>query len=107
MKTLASLYNLYEANRKSPSIFENEAEFRSFYVLLHLGSDSQPMVYHFIPCCFHLQHCASLEVTNYISLLTGGVTLFVVPSCSFSHSQIKGNAFFPKSFKVIGNSLGG
>lgn len=43
MKTLASLYNLYEANWKSPPFFENEAEFRSFYVLLHLGSNSQPM----------------------------------------------------------------
>ncbi|CAK9148715.1 unnamed protein product [Ilex paraguariensis] len=42
-KAVTSLYNLYEANRTSHSIYENEAEFRSFYVLLHLGSDSQPM----------------------------------------------------------------
>ncbi|XP_057976230.1 SAC3 family protein C isoform X2 [Malania oleifera] len=41
-KALVSLYNLYEANRNSSSIYENEAEFRSFYVLHHLGSNSQP-----------------------------------------------------------------
>lgn len=42
-KTLASLYDLYEINR-SDSIYENEAEFRSLYVLLHLDSNSQPTV---------------------------------------------------------------
>ncbi|KAI8546042.1 hypothetical protein RHMOL_Rhmol07G0085100 [Rhododendron molle] len=42
MKVLTSLYHLYEANRKSQSIYENEAEFRSLYVLLHLSSDSKP-----------------------------------------------------------------
>ncbi|KAM3375452.1 hypothetical protein BC332_15944 [Capsicum chinense] len=41
MKALATLYNLYEANRTSESIFENEAEFFSFYVLLHLDSKTQ------------------------------------------------------------------
>ncbi|XP_021296367.1 SAC3 family protein C isoform X3 [Herrania umbratica] len=41
MKTLASLYTLYEANHSSNSIYENEAEFRSFHVLLHLDSKSQ------------------------------------------------------------------
>ncbi|XP_022765682.1 SAC3 family protein C isoform X3 [Durio zibethinus] len=40
-KTLASLYILYEANRSSNSIYENEAEFRSLYVLLHLDSKRQ------------------------------------------------------------------
>lgn len=40
-KTLASLYVLYEANHSSNSIYENEAEFRSLYVLLHLDSRSQ------------------------------------------------------------------
>lgn len=40
-KTLTSLYNLYDENRNSTSVYENEAEFRSFYVLLHLNSDSQ------------------------------------------------------------------
>ncbi|XVF00135.1 hypothetical protein REPUB_Repub03eG0258900 [Reevesia pubescens] len=40
-KTLASLYILYEANQSTDSIYENEAEFRSFYVLLHLDSKSQ------------------------------------------------------------------
>ncbi|GLT88658.1 hypothetical protein SLE2022_066740 [Rubroshorea leprosula] len=42
-KALASLYNLYDLNRNVNSVFENEAEFRSFYVLLHLDSRSQPM----------------------------------------------------------------
>ncbi|KAJ4720482.1 SAC3 family protein 2 [Melia azedarach] len=42
-KALTSLYNLYEANRSSNPICENEAEFRSFYVLLHLDSNAQPM----------------------------------------------------------------
>ncbi|ONI21077.1 hypothetical protein PRUPE_2G049500 [Prunus persica] len=42
-KTLTSLFNLYDANRDSNSTYENEAEFCSFYVLLHLGSNSQPM----------------------------------------------------------------
>lgn len=37
-KCLASLYNLYEVNRNSDSIYDNEAEFRSLYVLLHLDS---------------------------------------------------------------------
>ncbi|KAM6584431.1 hypothetical protein CsatB_011433 [Cannabis sativa] len=42
-KTLTSLLDLYEANRSSNSARGNEAEFHSFYVLLHLGSKSQPM----------------------------------------------------------------
>ncbi|KAK2991722.1 hypothetical protein RJ640_004250 [Escallonia rubra] len=42
-KALTSLYFLYEANLNSHSFYKNEAEFRSFYVLLHLGSQSQPM----------------------------------------------------------------
>lgn len=40
-KALATLYNLYEANRTTASIFESEAEFFSFYVLLHLDSKTQ------------------------------------------------------------------
>lgn len=43
-KALASLFNLYDANRNYDSTYEHEAEFRSFYVLLHLGPNSQPMV---------------------------------------------------------------
>ena len=43
-KTLASLYILYEANHSSNSIHENEAEFRSLYVLLHLDSRNQQTV---------------------------------------------------------------
>nr|KYP41627.1 80 kDa MCM3-associated protein [Cajanus cajan] len=42
-KTLTSLLNLYEVNRNSNDMLENEAEFHSLYVLLHLGSSSQPM----------------------------------------------------------------
>ncbi|KAK9214727.1 hypothetical protein WN944_006726 [Citrus x changshan-huyou] len=42
-KALTSLYNLYEANRSSKPIHEKEAEFRSFYVLLHLDSNGQPV----------------------------------------------------------------
>ncbi|OVA13830.1 SAC3/GANP/Nin1/mts3/eIF-3 p25 [Macleaya cordata] len=40
-KSLLSLYELYNANRKSNSSNANEAHFRSFYVLLHLDSNSQ------------------------------------------------------------------
>ncbi|KAM1175932.1 SAC3 family protein C [Malus sylvestris] len=42
-KTLTSLFDLYEAHRHSNSTYENEAEFCSFYVLLHLGPNTQPM----------------------------------------------------------------
>ncbi|XP_012068746.1 SAC3 family protein C isoform X2 [Jatropha curcas] len=40
IKSLTSLYALYDENRDP--IYENEAEFRSLYVLLHLDSRSQP-----------------------------------------------------------------
>ncbi|KAL1346474.1 hypothetical protein HN51_020123 [Arachis hypogaea] len=43
-KTLASLFNLYEANRNSTYVHENEAEFCSLHVLLHLDSSSKPTV---------------------------------------------------------------
>ena len=56
-KTLASLFNLYEANQNSNHVHENEAEFHSLYVLLHLGSYSQPMVNLYI-----------IGVINYVSL---------------------------------------
>ncbi|GAB4855263.1 hypothetical protein Ancab_023883 [Ancistrocladus abbreviatus] len=42
-KSLASLYNLYDINRNSDSIYEKEAEFRSLFVLLHLGSHNHLM----------------------------------------------------------------
>ncbi|KAF1899806.1 hypothetical protein Lal_00019938 [Lupinus albus] len=42
-KTLTSLFSLYEANRNSNYVHENEAEFHSLNVLLHLGSYSKPM----------------------------------------------------------------
>jgi hypothetical protein len=43
-KALTSLYNLYDANRDSGTVYGNEAEFHSLYVLLHLDSNTQPMV---------------------------------------------------------------
>lgn len=42
-KTLTTLYNIYDANRKPDYINENEAEFRSLYVLLHLNTSSGVM----------------------------------------------------------------
>lgn len=41
-KALASLYHLYDENRKSNRVYMSEPEFYSFHVLLHLGSDHQP-----------------------------------------------------------------
>ncbi|CAL1377116.1 unnamed protein product [Linum trigynum] len=42
-KALTSLYNLYDVNHEdSNSVHKNEAEFCSFYVLLHLDSRNQP-----------------------------------------------------------------
>lgn len=43
-KALTSLYHLYEANRGSISTYENEPEFHSLYVLLHLDCNGQAMV---------------------------------------------------------------
>ncbi|XP_019059317.1 PREDICTED: SAC3 family protein C isoform X2 [Tarenaya hassleriana] len=43
VKALTSLYNLYDANRKTDYIYENEAEYRSLYVLLHLDPGSRSM----------------------------------------------------------------
>lgn len=60
-KTLASLFNLYEANRNSDDVHENEAEFHSLYVLLHLGSHSKPMVILFligVINCFSFVNCS-------------------------------------------------
>lgn len=44
VKSLVSLYELYGINRRSNLTNENEAEFYSFYVLLHLGSDKNSTV---------------------------------------------------------------
>lgn len=55
-KCLASLYNMYDANRNSCTMFENEAEYRSLYVLLHLDSGSQPMVGIYIIDLVNLEH---------------------------------------------------
>lgn len=40
-----TLLNLYEENGTSESIYENEAEFRSLYVLLHIRPDNQVRVF--------------------------------------------------------------
>lgn len=40
-KALTSLFSLYEANRAPDSIYKDESEFHSYYVLLHLCSDNQ------------------------------------------------------------------
>lgn len=40
-KSLTTLFSLYEANRTSHSIYSNEPEFRSFYVLLQIHPDSK------------------------------------------------------------------
>lgn len=41
MKALTTLFSLYEANRASHSMSQNEAEFYSLHLLLHLGSDNR------------------------------------------------------------------
>lgn len=43
MKALTTLFSLYEANRASHSMCQNEAEFYSLYLLLHLDSDNRVM----------------------------------------------------------------
>ncbi|KAL3518167.1 hypothetical protein ACH5RR_020756 [Cinchona calisaya] len=40
-KSLMTLLNLYEANRKTHSVYDNEPEFCSFYVLLQIHPDSK------------------------------------------------------------------
>ncbi|KAJ8755368.1 hypothetical protein K2173_019166 [Erythroxylum novogranatense] len=42
-KSLTSLYDLYDASRDCNSLYRNEAEFRSLYVLLHLNPTSHPV----------------------------------------------------------------
>ncbi|KAM0947886.1 hypothetical protein DsansV1_C07g0072401 [Dioscorea sansibarensis] len=37
MKCLLSLFDMYDMARRSKGVMKNEAEFRSYYVLLHLG----------------------------------------------------------------------
>ncbi|XP_047316017.1 SAC3 family protein C isoform X2 [Impatiens glandulifera] len=44
MKVLASLYHLYEENRKLQYCYSHEPEFYSFYVLLHLDPSQKPEV---------------------------------------------------------------
>ncbi|KZV39953.1 hypothetical protein F511_11333 [Dorcoceras hygrometricum] len=78
MKTLTTLFNLYEANRASQSICRNEGEFHSFYVLLHLGlnhhdSESLSLWFRHIPTliikskemCFARRILRCYRVGNY------------------------------------------
>lgn len=50
-KTLTSLYNLYELNRDSDSVYEKEPEFRSLYVLFNLGYGSRQKVHQVFFVC--------------------------------------------------------
>lgn len=43
MKALTTLFSLYEVNRASHSVSQNESEFFSLYLLLHLGPDNKVM----------------------------------------------------------------
>lgn len=56
-KTLTTLYNIYDVNRKPDYIYENEAEFRSLYVLLHLNTSSGVMVVSLLPLFFYSLAC--------------------------------------------------
>ena len=67
-KCLKSLYVLYEENRDSNSIYENEPEFRSFHVLLHLGSNSQPLVDPCFHCLFDLFQYLAVLVSEFVSI---------------------------------------
>ena len=44
MKCLLSLFDMYDMARRSKGVMKNEAEFRSYYVLLHLGCKIPTMV---------------------------------------------------------------
>ncbi|XP_010322875.1 SAC3 family protein C isoform X2 [Solanum lycopersicum] len=56
-KALATLFNLYEANRTTAPIFKNEADFFSFYVLLHLDSKTQGTVAFFYIIVVFIKDC--------------------------------------------------
>lgn len=76
-KSLASLFNLYEANRKFIPTSENEPEFCSFYVLLHLGSDSQLLVYSlFFYLCTGSTVWASKSLVIYLYLQGESLSLW-------------------------------
>lgn len=44
MKCLLSIFDMYDMARRSKGVIKNEAEFRSYYVLLHLGCKIPTMV---------------------------------------------------------------
>ncbi|KAL6327154.1 hypothetical protein AAG906_015193 [Vitis piasezkii] len=71
-KCLISLYALYEENRNSNSIYKNESEFCSFHVLLHLGSNNQPLVDTCFHCLFEFIFfsisCSLVLVSEYVTI---------------------------------------
>ena len=80
-KCLISLYALYKENRNSNSIYKNEPEFYSFHVLLHLGSNSQPLV----DTCFHcLFEFIFFSISCCLVLVSEYVTISVLKGESLS-----------------------
>lgn len=100
MKCLLSLLNIYDINRISNSISKNEAEFYSFYVLLHLGCKIPTMVILWLIWSFKyavdkikLKKKKILEShVLYNPSCTGKITLRVVSPAPFISSSFKGNA---------------
>lgn len=105
-KCLASLYNLYDINRTSDSVFDNEAEFRSLYVLLHLETHSHSTVALFFIAVIWLSHFSALvwKYWLWIQLLissVGWVSIFVVLSPIFIYYLLKGDVLCAESIKVL------
>lgn len=104
MKALTTLFTLYEVNRASHSMSQNEAEFFSLYLLLHLGPDNQVMQSssYFIIC---LLTCSLFLVHELLHMLvplfSGRTSIPVVSPHSFSSIGVKSDAFCPENIKVI------
>ncbi|KAK6931720.1 SAC3/GANP/THP3, conserved domain, partial [Dillenia turbinata] len=77
-KALVSLYDMSDRTRKFESRFLDEAEYRSLYVLLHLGFSSQ-------------------QIVNVLRR----VTLFVVLPATFAYHKSERNMFCTKPVEVI------
>ncbi|URE31266.1 SAC3/GANP/Nin1/mts3/eIF-3 p25 family [Musa troglodytarum] len=60
MKCLLTLFKLYDLNRLSRSLHTNEAEFYSFFVLLHLGGKIQKMVSFWLLCVYIISFSTSM-----------------------------------------------
>ena len=83
-KTLTTLYNIYDANRKPDYINENEAEFRSLYVLLHLNTSSGVMVVSLLPLSFYSLACHLFHLHKTLRFRSaGGATVFMVSQADF------------------------